>query len=63
MTRINDIFVWSENILAPNLIHPLKPYQDNLISDDSSYLFGNAIIKQKRIKQGNNSNDNVFKSY
>ena len=63
MTRINDIFVWSKNILAPNLIHPLKPNQDNLISDDSSYLFGNAIIKQKRIKQGNNSNENVFKSY
>ena len=57
--RISDIYNWSMNVLAPNLIQP----QLNLIRDNSSILLGNAIIKQKRIKKGNHSIDNIHKSH
>ena len=57
--RISDIYNWSMNVLAPNLIQP----QLNLIRDNSSILLGNAIIKQKRIIQGNLSIDNIYESH
>ena len=56
VARISDIYEWSVNILAPNL----SQSQVNLISDNSSILLGNAIIKQKRIKKGNHSIDNIY---
>ncbi len=56
VTRISDIYEWSVNVLAPNLSQP----QVNLIRDNSSIVLGNAIIKQKRIKKGKHSIDNIY---
>lgn len=58
MSKISDIWNWSIDGLSSNLIdfewfNGKKIKQNNLIKDYSSYLFGNGIIKQKRVKEGN----------
>ena len=55
--KISDIWNWTVNILIPNLhtTHWNNSQiinQSFLINDLSSVIFGNAIIKQKRVSEG-----------
>lgn len=55
--KLNDIWDWSANILIPNL--NIKKWNNSqtinesfLISDYSSIIFRNVVMKQKRVKAG-----------
>ena len=64
VVRVSDIWDWSISTLVTNLVET-KYYNGNetnqnyLMNDFSSIIFGYAIIKQKRIKNGKSQIDHM----